>query len=91
MIARHHSLAACQSNHGLVRHQDVFHQHLLVGITTSAIAKIVFRTGSYAHAQVTLLQTTNKGYTHRCRQISVLTIRLLQTIETRRAANIDHR
>ena len=90
MIARHHSLAACQTDHSLVRHQDVFHQHFLIGITSSAIAEVVFRTGSYALAQVTLLQATHKGHTHRCRQVSVLAIRLLQTIETRRAAYIDH-
>ena len=91
MVSGHHGLAVGQTDHRLVRHQDFLHQFLLVGITATAIAQIVLRTGSHTLAQVALLQTANEGHTHHCRQIAVLTVRLLQAVERRRATHVDHR
>ena len=91
MIARHHHLAARQSDHRLVGQQYLFHQHLLFGITAAAIAQVVLRTGTHALLQVVLLQTLHKGHTHRCRQVAILAIRLFQTVERGDAAHVDHR
>ena len=74
MIARHDALAACQSDHSLVGQQYLFHQFLFFGITTTAIAEIVLRTGTYTLLQVTLLQTFHEGYTHHSRQIAILAV-----------------
>ena len=81
MVAGHHALAACQTDHRLVGQQDLFHQHLLVSIATAAVAEIVLRAGTHAFLQVALLQTLHEGHTHDGREIAVLTVRLLQTIE----------
>ena len=42
VIARHDDLAARQSDHGLVRQQNLLHQLFLVSITAAAIAEVVF-------------------------------------------------
>ena len=55
MIARHQGITASQTNHRLVREQNLLHQFLLVGITTSTIAEVMLRTGAYAFPQVALL------------------------------------
>ena len=42
MVAGHDGLTARQTDHGLMGKQDFFHQHLLLGITTATIAKVMF-------------------------------------------------
>ena len=64
MIARHHGHTTRESDHRFVGQQDLFHQLLLLGITTTAVAEVVFRTGTYARLQVLLLETLHKGGTH---------------------------
>ena len=91
MIARHDALAACQSDHCLVGQQDFFHHFLFFGIATTAIAEVVLRTGTHTLLQVALLQALHKGHAHRSRQITILAIRLLQTIERGDATHVDHR
>ena len=90
MIAWHHGFAASQADHRFVGQQNLLHQLLLAGIATTAIAQIVFRTGTYAFLQITLLQALDKGRTHDGREIAVLAIRLLQSVERWRATHIDH-
>ena len=91
MVAGHQHMTVGQSYHGLVRHQYLFHHHLLVGIATSAVAQIMLRAGTYALLQVTLLQTLDEGRAHGSREIAVLAVRLFQTVEARCAANVHHR
>ena len=91
MIARHHTLTACLTDHRLVGQQDLLHQFLLVGITTATIAEVVLRTGADTFLQVTLLQTLHKGYAHGCRQIAVFAIGLFQTVEGGVTTHVDHR
>ena len=55
MISRHNSLAASKTNHCLMRQEYLLHHLLLIGITTSAIAKIVLRTSTNTLLQITLL------------------------------------
>ena len=55
MIARHEGTTASHTNHRLVRQQDFFHQLFLVGIATTTIAEVVFRTGTDTFTQVALL------------------------------------
>ena len=81
MIARHDALAARDTYHRLVGQQYFLHQFFFVGIATSAIAQIVLRAGTNAFLQVALLQTVHEGHAHYCRQVAVLAIRLLQTVE----------
>ena len=47
-------------------------------------------TCSYTFLEVALLHTLDKSRSHRSRQISVLTIGFLKTIETGNTAHIDH-
>ena len=91
MIAGHHGTTACQADHRLVRQQDLFHQFLVFGIATTAIAQIVLRAGTHAFLQITLLQALHEGHTHHGRQVGILAIGLLQTVEARIAAYVDHR
>ena len=70
--------------------QNLFHEHFLVGIATSAIAEVVFRAGAHAFTQVALLQAFHEGHAHGCREIAVFAIRLLETVERGDAAHIDH-
>ncbi len=91
MIAWHHGLTASHTDHGLVGHEDVFHQLLFLSITSATVAEVVFRTGTDTLLQVALLQALDEGYTHHCRQVAVLAVRLLQTVEAWSTANVDHR
>ena len=90
MIARHDALAASRTDHRLVGQQDLFHEFLLVGIATTTIAKVVFRAGTHACLQVTLLESLHKGHTHGGREVAVFTIRLFETVERGDTAHIDH-
>ena len=71
--------------------QNLFHQLLLGSITTTAVAEVVFRTGTHTFLQVTLLQSFHKGGTHHSRQIAVLTVGLFQTVEAGGTTHINHR
>ena len=77
MITWHDALAASQTDHRLVGQQDLFHQFLLVGIATTAVAEVVFRAGSHTFFQVTLLQTLHEGHAHGGREITILSVGLL--------------
>ena len=81
MITWHDTLAASQTDHRLVGQEDLFHQFLLVGITTTAVAEVVFRAGSHTFLQVALLQPFHECDTHDGREIAILTVGLLQTVE----------
>ena len=91
MVTGHQGLTASHTDHRLVGQQDLFHQLLLGSITTTAVAEVVLRTGTHTFLQVALLQTLHKSGTHHSRQITILTIGLLQTVEAGSAAHIDHR
>ena len=91
MIARHDGPAARQTYHGLVGHQDLLHQFLLISIAATTVAQVVLGAGADTLAQVALLQATHKRHTHRCRQVTILAIRLLETVKRGCAAHIDHR
>ena len=91
MIARHDALAASLTDHRLVGQQDLFHEHFLVGIATTAITKVVFGACPHTLTQITLLQSFHEGYAHGSREITVLAIRLLQTVERGDTAHVDHR
>ena len=90
VIARHDGHTARCPDHRLVRQEDFFHEFFLLSIATSAIAEVVLCTGSDTRFQVALLQTFHEGHTHGGRQIGIFAIRLLQTVETRCTADIDH-
>ena len=90
MIAGHEGFAARQTYHRLVRQEYLFHQFFLVGIASTAVTKVVFRAGADAFVQSPMLQSTHKGRTHHGREIAVLAIGLLQAVEARRAADVDH-
>ena len=91
MVARHDATAACQPDHGFMGQQDFLHQLFLVGITATAIAQIMFGTGTNALFQIVLLESAHKGRSHDGRQIAILAIRLLQAVERRHTTHIDHR
>ena len=90
VIARHHGHTARQTDHRLVGQQDLFHQLFLLGITTTTVAEVVLRAGTHTCLQVTLLQTFHKGSTHDGREVAVLSVGLLQAVERRIAAHVDH-
>ena len=91
MIARHHGLAAGQTDHRLVGQQDFLHQLLLVGIAATAVAEVMLRTGADTLLEVPLLQALDEGYAHHGRQVAVFAVRLFQTVERWRSADVDHR
>ena len=45
-------------------HQDLFHEFLLLGITTATVAEVVFGAGTDALLEVSLLQALDEGGTH---------------------------
>ena len=91
VIARHHHLTASQTDHGLMREKDFLHQDLLISIAASTITQVVLGASTHTLRQVTLLKPSYKSHTHHSGEIAILTIRFLQTIEARCAANIHHR
>ena len=90
MISWHDDMATRQANDCLMRHENLLHQLFLVGIATAAIAEIMLRARTDALLEVALLHPLDKCRTHHSRQIGILAVRLFQTIETGRAAHIDH-
>ena len=90
MVARHHHLTACQSNHCLVGQEYLFHQFFLICIATAAIAQEVLAASAHASAQVALLKSTAEGCAHHSREVGILAITLLQAVERRRAHYIHH-
>ena len=81
MVSGHDNLASGQADHCLVGHKYLLHQLFLRGIASASVTQIVLGAGSYALLEVILLQAFYKGYAHCGRQVCVLTIRLLQTVE----------
>ena len=90
MIAGHDSHTTRQSDHRLVRQEDLLHHLLLVGITAATIAQVMLRAGAHALLQVALLETIYKSRSHHGREVTVLTVRLFQTVETGRTTHIHH-
>ena len=91
MVAGHHHLAASQADHRLVGEEDFFHQLLLLGIATAAVAEVMLGAGTHAATEVALLKALDEGHAHGGGEVGILAIRLLQTVETGCAAHIDHR
>ena len=91
MVAWHDGFASRQTNHGFVWQQNLLHQFLLVGISSSAIAQIVLRAGSHALLEVALLQSLDECRTHHGREVGVFAIRLFEAVEAGCAAHIHHR